>query len=345
METRSLGATGVRVSALALGTMMFGQWGEPDHDACAAILHRALDAGITLIDTADMYSRGESETIVGQALLGRRDDVVLATKFHNPMHKNDPLQRGNSRRWIMREVESSLRRLQTDWIDLYQVHRPEPGVDFDETLGALSDLVTQGKIRYIGTSTFPAEDIVEGQWIAERRAHKRVVAEQPPYSIFVRGIERDVLPTAGKYGMGVLSWSPLAGGWLSGRYRADNPVAPDQGSRATTLTRADFDLQSPANAAKLSAAHQLAELADGAGISVVELALAFVLEHPAITSAIIGPRTAAQLEGQLSAPEVRLSGEVLDRIDEIVAPGTNLAGTDVSWTPPGLDAAARRRGR
>jgi aryl-alcohol dehydrogenase-like predicted oxidoreductase len=342
MDTRPLGSTGLQVSQLALGAMMLGTWGEPDHDESVAIVHRALDAGITLVDTADMYSHGESEVIVGKALAGRRDDVVLATKFHGPMHRTDPLQRGNSRRWIFREVENSLRRLQTDWIDLYQVHRPEPGTDFEQTLGALSDLVRQGKIRYIGTSTFPAEQIVEGQWIAERRGYHRVVTEQPPYSIFVRGIERDVLPTARKYGMGTLTWSPLAGGWLSGRYRKDAIAEPDETSRARRAGES-FDATSDANAGKLAAADALAKLAADSGISVVELALAFVLEHPGVSTAIIGPRTMRQLESQLRAPEITLSHEVLDRIDEIVPPGTNLPGINGAWTPPDLTAAARRR--
>ncbi|MGX7677972.1 aldo/keto reductase [Jatrophihabitans sp. DSM 45814] len=342
MQTRSLGDTGLQITPLVLGAMMLGRWGEPDHDKSIAIIHRALDAGINLVDTADIYSYGESEVIVGKALLGRRDDVVLATKFHNPMHRTDPLQRGNSRRWIIREVENSLRRLQTDWIDLYQVHRPEPGVNFAETLGTLSDLVQQGKIRYIGTSTYPAASIVEGQWIAERHNYHRVVSEQPPYSIFVRGIERDVLATTQQYQMGTITWSPLAGGWLSGRYRSDAVTEPDPSSRASNGNRA-FDPASPANAVKLAAADELAKLADEAGISVVELALAFVLEHPGVTSAIIGPRTLEQLQTQLGAPDITLSKDVLDRIDEIVEPGTNLSGMDSGWTPPSLDPSARRR--
>src|SRR5919109_5555162 len=219
MELRSLGRTGVRVSPLCVGAMMFGAWGNPDHGESIRIIHGALDAGINFIDTADVYSRGESEEIVGKALAdGKREQVVLATKVHGRMG-DGPNQQGNSRRWIMRAVEGSLRRLGTDWIDLYQVHRPDPATDVDETLGALSDLVHQGKVRYIGSSTFPASQIVEAQWVAERRYRERFVCEQPPYSMLVRGIEAEVLPTCQAYGMGVIPWSPLAGGWLSGRWR------------------------------------------------------------------------------------------------------------------------------
>ncbi len=265
---------------------------------------------------------------------------MLATKFHAAMSDN-PNHRGNSRRWIAHEVENSLRRLQTDWIDLYQVHRPEPGTDFDETLGALSDLVHQGKIRYIGTSTFEPSDIVEGQWIAERRGRERVVSEQPPYSILARGIEREVLPVAQRYNLAVIPWSPLAGGWLSGRYRkgAELPVS----SRSTRVP-GHFDLARPVNIAKLEAVEQLALLAQEAGLSLVHLALAFVLEHPAITSAIIGPRTLEQLESQLDAVKVTLSPDVLDRIDEIVPPGTTINPEDDGYQPPSLtDPALRRR--
>ncbi|MDX3852164.1 aldo/keto reductase [Streptomyces sp. AK02-01A] len=340
-EYRPFGRTGVKVSPLCLGAMMFGPRGNPDHDDSVRIIHRALDSGINFVDTADVYSAGESETIVGKALAGgRRDNVVLATKFHGSLG-DDPNEQGNSRRWIVREVENSLRRLGTDWIDLYQVHRPEPGTDFDETLGALSDLVHQGKIRYIGTSTFEPSEIVEGQWIAERRGRERVVSEQPPYSVLARGIEREMLPVAQRYGLAVIPWSPLAGGWLSGRYRkgAAQPASSRAGNQA-----ARFDIGSPENAAKLDAADALARLAEEAGLTLVELALAFVLEHPAITSAIIGPRTMEQLESQLGAGEIRLSRDVLDRIDKIVPPGTNLSDRDAGYIPPSLsDPALRRR--
>ncbi len=342
MSLRPFGRTGVQVSPLTLGAMMFGAWGSPDHDESIAVIHRALDAGINVIDTADVYSQGESEEIVGKALAGgRRDEVVLATKFHGVMGDR-PNQRGNSRRWIALEVENSLRRLRTDWIDLYQVHRPEPGTDFDETLGALSDLVHQGKIRYIGTSTFEPSGIVEGQWTAERRGRERVVSEQPPYSILARGIEREVLPVAQRYGLAVIPWSPLAGGWLSGRYRkgAEPPV-----SRRSALVPGRFDLSRPANVAKLEAVERLALLAQDAGLSLIHLALAFVLEHPAVTSAIIGPRTLEQLESQLDAVKVTLTPDVLDRIDEIVPPGTTINPEDAGYQPPSLTSpASRRRG-
>jgi aryl-alcohol dehydrogenase-like predicted oxidoreductase len=340
MELRPLGRTGVEVSPFCLGAMMFGAWGNPDHDDSIRIIHRALDAGINFIDTADVDSQGESEEIVGQALKGRRDDIVLATKFHGQMG-DGPNRSGNSRRWIFREVESSLRRLQTDWIDLYQVHRPEEGTDVDETLGALTDLVRQGKIRYFGSSTFPAWQIVEAQWVAERRGRERFVSEQPPYSMLVRGIENDVLPVCQRYGMAVIPWSPLAGGWLSGRWR--------KGQETPQSTRADriparYDLSLPANQAKLDAADALAQLADEAGLSLIHLALAFVIEHPGVTAAIIGPRTMEQLESQLGAAEVRLSPDVLDRIDEIVPPGQNFSRADTGWTPPAIaDSSLRRR--
>ncbi|MFH8574907.1 aldo/keto reductase [Streptomyces zaomyceticus] len=339
-QYRNLGRTGVKVSPLCLGTMMFGARGNRDHEDSVRIIHRALDAGINFVDTADVYSAGESETIVGKALAGgRRDNVVLATKFHGSLGE-DPNERGNSRRWIIREVENSLRRLGTDRIDLYQVHRPEPDTDFDETLGALTDLVRQGKIRSIGTSTFEPSAIVEGQWLAERRGRERVVTEQPPYSLLARGIEREVLPVTQRYGLGVLVWSPLAGGWLSGRYRK-GAAQPDS-SRADRQAER-FDIGSPENAAKLDAAEALAQLAEEAGLTLIQLALAFVLEHPAVTSAIIGPRTFEQLESQLGADEVRLGRDVLDRIDKIVPPGTNLSARDAGYNPPSLTEPEQRR--
>src|SRR6478752_7029721 len=297
MDHRTLGRTGVHVSPLCLGAMMFGDWGNKDHQESNRIIHKALDNGINFVDTADVYSRGESEEIVGKALKGRRDDVVLATKIHGRMG-DDPNQFGNSRRWIVREVEDSLRRLGTDYIDLYQIHRPEPETDIDDTLGALTDLVRAGKVRYIGSSTFPPSQIVEAQWTAERRGRERFVCEQPPYSILVRGVEAEVLPLARQYGMGVIPWSPLAGGWLSGRWRKGQD-AP-QSSRAERMP-ARYDLSNPDNQRKLDAADALAVLADEAGLSLVHMALAFVLEHPAVTSAIIGPRTLEQLESQLGA--------------------------------------------
>src|SRR5262245_14945258 len=309
MEMRVLGTTGVQVSPLCLGAMMFGSWGNPDHQESARIIGRALDAGINFIDTADVYSAGESEEIVGKALAGgRREHVVLATKAHASMG-SDPNQQGNSRRWLIRACENSLRRLGTDYIDLYQIHRPDPTADIDETLGALTDLIRAGKIRYAGSSTFPASQIVEAQWTAQRRGRERFICEQPPYSILVRGIEAEVLPVCQQYGMGVIPWSPLAGGWLSGRYRkgAELPVS----RRAQRLPHR-FDLALPGNQAKLEAADKLAALADETGLSLIHLALAFVLSHPGVTSPIIGPRTMEQLESQLGAADVVLDDDVLN---------------------------------
>src|SRR4051794_26543957 len=340
MEHRQLGRTGVSVSKLCLGAMMFGAWGNPDHDESIRIIHAALDAGINFIDTADVYARGESEEIVRKALAGgRRDDVVLATKFHGAMGE-DPNRQGSSRRWIVRAVEDSLRRLSTDWIDLYQVHRPRTDTDIEETLGALTDLVQQGKVRYIGHSTFPASQIVEAQWAARERNLQRFVTEQPAYSILVRAIEADVLPTCQRHGMGVLSYSPLTGGWLSGRWRKD--TGQQSSSRANRLPER-FDLSKPANQRKLDAVEELAVLTEQAGITLIQLAIAFVLNHQAITSAIIGPRTMEQFEGQLAAVDVVLDRTLLDRIDEIVAPGTTVNPVDNSFENPALAPTARRR--
>ena len=340
MEYRQLGRTGVQVSELCLGAMMFGAWGNPDRADSIRVIHRALDAGINFLDTADVYSRGESEEIVGEALEGRRDTIVLATKFHGSMG-DDPNQQGNSRRWIFQEVDASLRRLRTDWIDLYQVHRPEPDMDVDETLGALTDLVRAGKIRYFGSSTFPAHEIVEAQWVAQRRGRERFTTEQPPYSLLARGIERDVLPVCARYGIGVVPWSPLGGGWLTGRYRkgADAPGS----TRANRIPRR-YDMSLPENQRKLDAADAFARLADEAGMSLIHLAIAFVLRHPAVTAPIIGPRTMEQLESQLGAVDVELDDGLLDRIDEIVPPGGTLNPADAGYTPPALaDATSRRR--
>ena len=340
MDYRTLGTTGVKVSPLCLGAMMFGKWGNEDHDESVRIIHRALDAGVNFVDTADVYSRGESEEIVGKALAGsRRDEVVLATKVHGSMG-DDPNQFGNSRRWIITEVENSLRRLGTDHIDLYQIHRPEADTDIDETLGALTDLVQAGKVRYVGSSTFPASQIVEAQWVATDRGHQRFVCEQPPYSILVRGIESDVLPTARRYGMGVIPWSPLAGGWLSGKYRKDQNL-PD--SRRAQMLPDRYDMSLPANQAKLEAADALGKLADETGMTLVEMALAFVIRHPGVTAAIIGPRTMEHLEGQLTAADADLPDDVLDRIDEIVPPGVNISPGDAGWSNPALEPEARRR--
>lgn len=342
MQTRYLGKTGVSVSNLCLGAMMFGEWGTKDHDESVRIIHRAVDAGINFIDTADTYSAGESEEIVGKALAGgRRGNVVLASKAHFPMG-DDPNQRGNSRRWIVTEVENSLRRLQTDWIDLYQIHRPDPNTDIDETLAVLGDLVHQGKIRYIGHSTFPASEIVEAQWTAERRGRERFRCEQPPYSILTRAVEHDVLPTCQRYGMGVICYSPLAAGWLSGRYRKDAGIQ-GPASPARQLLANRFDMSLEANQRKLEAAEQLAQLADDAGMTLIEMAIAFVIRHPAITAAIIGPRTMEHLESQLTAADVSLTDDVLDRIDEIVPPGVTINHADNGWTQPALQPGHRRR--
>jgi aryl-alcohol dehydrogenase-like predicted oxidoreductase len=342
-EYRQLGGTGVQISPLCLGTMMFGAWGNTDHEACVRIVDRALDAGINVIDTADVYARGESEEIVGKALAGgKRDAVVLATKVHGRMHDEDPNQFGNTRRWIVREVENSLRRLKTDWIDLYQIHRPEPDTDIDETLGALTDLVRAGKVRYIGSSTFQPSQIVEAQWAAQRRGRERFVCEQPPYSLLHRGVEAEVLPVCERYRMGVIAWSPLAGGWLSGRYGTDreSPAA----SRRAGAQPSRFDMSLAANQAKLQAVQALTELARESDMTLIELALAFVVSHPAVTAAIIGPRTLEQLEAQLSALGRTLAADVLDRIDEIVEPGVNVKPDERGWDPPWLtDSAPRRR--
>jgi aryl-alcohol dehydrogenase-like predicted oxidoreductase len=340
MDYRTLGTTGVKVSPLCLGAMMFGAWGNEDHDESVRIIHRALDAGINFIDTADVYARGESEEIVGKALAnGRRDHVVLATKVHGTMG-DDPNEFGNSRRWIVREVDNSLRRLRTDWIDLYQIHRPEQDTDIDETLGALTDLVRAGKVRYIGSSTFPPSQIVEAQWVAEKRGRERFVCEQPPYSMLIRDVETDVLPTCRRYGMGVIPWSPLAGGWLSGRFRKDGDVPTSR--RAQRLPER-YDMSLPGNQRKLDAADALARLAEGNGMTLIEMALAFVINHPAVTAAIIGPRTMEHLESQLPAADIQLSDEVLDRIDEIVPPGVNVNPADTGWVNPALEPEALRR--
>jgi aryl-alcohol dehydrogenase-like predicted oxidoreductase len=339
MELKTLGSTGVKVSPLCLGAMMFGGWGNPDHDDSVRIIHRALDAGINFIDTADVYSQGESETIVGKALSSLdRSRVVLATKVHFPMG-DDPNAQGNSRRWITAEVENSLRRLGTDYIDLYQIHRPDETTDIHETLGALTDLVHAGKIRYFGSSTFPADMTVQAQWVSFTRNLGRFSTEQPPYSILVRGIERDLLPVAQSYGMGVIPWSPLAGGWLSGAFGEGK----ENTSRRASRLPERYDLSVPANQKKLEVVNELAKLADESKITLIELALAFVLEHPAVTSAIIGPRTMEHLESQLTAADIRLETSVLDRIDELVPPGTNVNPGDAGYIPPSLTDPSKRR--
>jgi len=338
MHYRPLGRTGVQVSPLCLGAMMFGPWGNNDRADAIRIIHRALDAGINLIDTADVYSAGASEEIVGQALQGQRDDVFLATKFFMPMSDN-PNERGGSRRWIINEVENSLRRLNTDYIDLYQVHRPSPDTGIEQTLGALTDLVRQGKVRYIGSSSYSGSQIVEAQWASRERNLERFVTEQPPYSILVRGIEEDVLPTTQRHGMGTLTYSPLAGGWLSGRWRKNAASAPASAARPT----ARFDMTSPANQRKLDIVEELGQLAEQAGMRLIDMAIAFVLNHPAVTSAIVGPRTMDQLESYLPAADITLPVDVLDHIDKLVAPGVTLNPDDNSYGDHELKPAARRR--
>jgi aryl-alcohol dehydrogenase-like predicted oxidoreductase len=336
MRYRLLGGTGVLVSRFGLGTMVLGVWGNRDLDECVRIVHRALDAGINLVDTADIYGAGENEEIVARAIAGRRDDVVLATKFHGSMG-DDVNQRGNSRRWVMRAVDDSLRRLGVDHVDLYQIHRPDPATPIDETVGALDDLVRSGKVRYWGTSTFPAEELVEARWSAQRRNTTGPHSEQAPYSILHRHVERDVLPVCQRHGIGVLVWSPLSGGWLTGKYRAagDAPA----GSRAATNPD-HFDGR---NEAKADAVDRLRRIAADAGLPLTHIALAWAAEHPAVTSVLLGPRTDEQLVDLLGATDVELDDATLDAIDEVVAPGTDLNPADAGWTPPGLAPAARRR--
>jgi aryl-alcohol dehydrogenase-like predicted oxidoreductase len=333
---RLLGDTGVQVSRFGLGTMVLGVWGNRDLAECGRIIHRALDAGINLIDTADVYGAGENEVIVGRAIAGRRDDVVLATKFHGAMG-DDVNRRGNSRRWVMRAIDESLRRLGVDHVDLYQIHRPDPATPIDETVGALDDLVRSGKIRYWGTSTFPAAELVEARWAAARRQASGPHTEQPPYSILCRHIEGDVLPTCQRHGIGVMTWSPLSGGWLTGKYRAAGD-APE-GSRAATNPD-HFDGH---NEAKAAAVDRLRTVADQAGLPLAHLALAWAAEHPAVSSVLLGPRTDDQLTDLLGALDVALDADTLDAIDEVVAPGTDLNPADAGWTPPALAPTARRR--
>ncbi|MFJ6836934.1 aldo/keto reductase [Streptomyces sp. NPDC091209] len=339
MQYRTLGRTGVQVSSLALGAMNFGSIGRTTQDEATAIVDAALDGGINLIDTADMYGQGESEEMVGKAIAGRRDDIVLATKAGMPMGE-ERNHRGASRRWLFTELDNSLRRLGVDHVDLYQIHRWDPSTGDEETLSALTDLQRAGKIRSFGSSTYPAHRIVQAQWAA-REYHLRAYAtEQPSYSILQRGIETHVLPVTEEYGLGVLAWSPLASGWLSGAVREGREITT---SRSTILPQR-FDLTLPSNRARLDAVEKLAEVADGAGLTMIQLALGFVTAHPAVTSALIGPRTPDHLHAQLAAADTVLPGDVLDAIDTIVAPGTDLAAHEKFDTPPSLlDPSLRRR--
>ena len=334
MQYRALGRTGIKVSPYCLGAMMFGAIGNSDHDDSVRIIHKALDTGINFIDTADAYASGESEEIVGKALKGRRDNVVLATKAGLPMSQQDPNQRGASRRWLVRELEDSLRRLGTDHVDLYQIHRPDESTDIEETLSALTDLVRAGKIRAIGASSFPAAEIVEAQWVAQRRGLQPFRTEQPTYSILNRGIEREVLPVCQRYGMGTLIYSPLGGGLLTGRYR--------KGVQADTH-RAGFGFAHLRDERRLEVVEQLLPIADKAGVSLTHLAMAFVIAHPGVTSAIIGPRTMAHLDDLLAGAETTLTDEILDQIDEIVAPGTDVGALDMAYQPPAIREAQLRR--
>jgi aryl-alcohol dehydrogenase-like predicted oxidoreductase len=339
MERRTLGRTGIEVSTLCLGTMLLGRWGPLDRRGAVDLVHAALDGGITIFDCADVYSDGDSEEILGEALRGRRDDVVIVSKFFGPVDDH-PLHRGASRRWIVQAIEGSLRRLGTDHLDVYLQHRPDPGVDLDETLGALSDLVHQGKVRAIGSSTFPAELIVEAQWVAERRNRERPRCEEPPYSILTRGVERDVLPVCQAHGMGVIPWGPLGGGWLTGAVRRGRPM-PDFGTAPRDPLK--YDLAVPENQRKLAVVEELAALAADNDLPLGHLALGFVLEHPAVTSAIVGPATPAELAEVLAGADVRLDEATLDRIDELVPPGVDVNHRDPSYAAPGLDRSARRR--
>jgi len=339
LQHRPLGRTGMTVSPYCLGTMMFGSVGNADHDECVRMIHRALDHGINFVDTADMYSTGEAEVIVGKALRGRRDDVVLATKGHFPLEEG--LNRGgNSRRHLTRAVEDSLRRLGTDHVDLYQVHRPDWTTDLEETLWVLTDLVREGKIRAFGLSTFPAHEVVEAQRVAETRGLMRPSTEQPPYNLLARGIESDLLPVTQRWGMGVLTWSPLGFGFLTGRHRRGTQPAAD--GRAA-LRPEWFDPTNPAVDRKLEVVEQLAALADEVGCTLPELAHAFPLAHPGVTSVILGPRTPEQLEASLAGASLELGDDVLDRIDEIVPPGTDVYAPNAAFDVPWLSDPARRR--
>ena len=315
---RPLGPTGLEVGTLALGTMMFGSWGNPDEAACHRMVHTALDAGIDLFDTADMYDQGISEEILGRALGARRSEVVVATKVGNPM-SDDPSERGLSARWIRTACEGSLRRLGTDHIDLYQLHRPDPATPVAETVALLEELVQSGKVGAVGTSTFSAEQLEEFHAVAGSAL--TIATEQPPYSVFVRSIENEVLPTCRRFGMGVLVWAPLNGGWLTGKYRHDAPAVDTRAARQPE----HFDHRDEAiRRRKHDLVEALAVIADGAGLTLTQLALGFVLADPTVTCALIGPRTPEQLDDLLAAGHVTLAPDVLAAIDELVPPGTDV---------------------
>jgi aryl-alcohol dehydrogenase-like predicted oxidoreductase len=343
MKYATLGTTGVSVSRYCLGAMMFGQMGNTDHDECVRIIHKALDAGINFIDTADAYSGGESEEIVGEALADRRDTTVLATKMYHPVGP-DRNQKGNSRRWMSQAIEGSLRRLNTDRIDLYQLHRFDENCAIEDSLGGLTDLTSAGKIIYAGHSAWPAERMVEAQWVSDRMGFSRFRCEQASYSILKRRIERSVLPTCDRYGMGVITYSPLGGSWLSGRYRSMADI-PESSRLATMAKRWGGEFDTPQNHARLEATLALQALADEAGIPLAHLATAWALEHPFVTSVIIGPRTMEQLDDLLVCAELRLDPDLLDAIDTIVGPGADVVEEDPSVDPSSLRARSRRRPR
>ena len=343
MEYRPLGMTGIAVSHLSLGAMMFGAFGNSDLDDCVRIVLRAFDAGITTVNTADGYSAGQSEDVLGRALDGsRRDDVVLTVKTGVSPDGN-PNHGGGSRRFLTRAIEGSLRRLRTDYIDVYELGVPDPNTDLDETLATLTDLATAGKIRAFGTSKMAPSRMVEARWVAERRGHGLFRVAEEPYSILNRAAEYDLLPTARRLGIGVLAFGALSGGWLSGRYRKGH----DSGTPGSSLRSRGgrMDATSPHNAAKFAAADALGALADEAGLTLPQLATAFVAHHPAVSTVVIGPRTLQQLDGSLAADGVVLSADVLDRIDEIVAPGVTITIADTMWAvgSDSLSAARRRR--
>ncbi|HLI38606.1 MAG TPA: aldo/keto reductase [Streptosporangiaceae bacterium] len=343
MEQRPLGDTGIWVSELCLGAMMFGAFGNQDHEECAGIVHRALDAGINFFNTADGYSAGESEQILGEALAdGRRDEAVLSVKFGLVTDGNSN-HGGGSRRWISRAVEGSLRRLRTDYIDVYELGVPDETTDLDETLGALTDLVRAGKIRAFGTSKQPPSRLVEARALAERRGHGFFRTEEVPYSMINRAVEYDLLPTCQRLGTGVLAFGVLGGGWLSGRYQDASTVRG--AASPVRARRSRMDAGDPANAAKLAAVQALGQIAQKAGLSLVQLATAFVLRHPGVTSAVIGPRTLDHLEGYLAADGIRLGDDVLDRVDAVVAPAVSIDVADTMWQhgTRALQAARRRR--
>jgi len=336
MEHRPFGATGLQVSRFGLGTLMLGAWGNADRDECNRIIHQALDAGVNLIDTADVYAAGESEEIVGTALAGRRDDVIISTKFHNPMGPGQN-QRGNSRRWIYQAVDASLGRLNTEWIDIYHVHRVDPSTAIEDTVDALTELVRLGKIRYWGTSMFPAGQFVEAAWAADRRGAIPPRSEQPLYNILARGIETDVLPSCSRHGAGVITWSPLSGGWLTGKYTRDEPSP--EGTRAARFPEY-FDA---GNEVKFDKVERLQAIASDAGISLIQMALAWCGVHPAVSTSLLGPRTEEQLQGLLEAVDVSLDEDTLDQIDEVNRPGVLLNPDDQDWSSPDLEPSARRR--